>query len=93
MNSHFDAQTAISQIKHYGTILLFSQKNNNLHPALELSPLMEIMTVCQTANMRGVRRTRGLTHRLEYGFNIIFQYNPPLLQCIWPTFLLSSLCL
>ena len=35
----------------------------------------------------------GLTHRLEDGFNIIFQYNSPLLQCIWPTFLLSSLCL
>ena len=26
----------------------------------------------------------GLTHRLEDGFNIIFQYIPPLLQCIWP---------
>ena len=35
----------------------------------------------------------GLTHRLEDDFNIIFQYNPPLLQCNWPTFLLSSLCL
>ena len=40
-----------------------------------------------------VRRTRGLTHRLEDGFNIIFQYNTPLLQCIRPIFLLSSLCL
>ena len=35
--------------------------------------------------MRGVQEvhgTRDLTHRLEDGFNIIFQYNPPLLQCI-----------
>ena len=52
MNSHFDAQTAaISQIKLYGTILLFSQKNNNLHPALELAPLMEKITVCQITDL------------------------------------------
>ena len=28
----------------------------------------------------------GLTQRLEDGFNISFQYNPLLLQCIWSTF-------
>ena len=51
MNSQFDAQTAILQIKCSGTILLFSQKNNNLHPAFELSSRMEIMTICQIANL------------------------------------------
>ena len=31
--------------------LLLSQKNNNLHPAFELSDITELMTVCQIESL------------------------------------------
>ena len=37
--------------------------------------------VSYTWGVQQVRSARGLNHRLEDGSNIIFQYNPPLIQC------------